>query len=820
MGKELSKKVKEITKAGFKIAKSYSDSKLRVDHIVLSILENDGNEVITNLKSLKLDIDKIYNEIVEFLTNNDIYPRVQTSKRLLPMTPELISVFNLIEEESNILNDDICDINHLMLAILRVQSKATSIMNKNKLTYKGYKMSLQKNQSMDENQYGDYEFQSQSDDSIKSDKKYQVLNNFSRDITKLVEEGKVDPVIGRKKEIERLAKILSRRTKSNPILIGNPGSGKSAIVEGLAQLIKEGKAPIPLLGKRIFSLDISALVAGTKYRGQFEERIKALLKEITSNKEVILFIDEIHTLVGAGGASGSMDAANILKPALARGEIQCIGATTLDEYREHIEKDGALTRRFLKLTIDEPSLEETKNILMNIKDRYEIHHNVTYTDEAIEECVNMAQRYFTERAQPDKSIDILDEAGASTRVCIEQPQEIIDLEAKKESIKKAKLLVVKNHQYEQAAKLRDEERDVDTELIGLKKDWIEKISKIKKTITPEIVAEVVSSMTGIPVSKLSKEENKRLKELNKLLTGKVIGQDDAVEKVVKAIQRNRLGIKDHNRPNSFIFLGNSGSGKTFLAKLLAEYVYGDIDAMIRIDMSEYMESFATSKLIGAPPGYIGYEKGGELTEAVRRKPYSVVLFDEIEKAHKDVFNLMLQLLDEGHLTDRNGRKVDFRNTLIIMTSNVGIKAANDFGGGVGLEVTKSSNIDKSEHIIKQSLKKTFSPEFLNRIDEIIMFKPLNEEALTKIVKLELEKLEKRLKDVKGWGIKLTSSALEFLVKNGYDDKLGARPLKRAIQKYVEDELCTLELDGEIKKGQTVLFNHTKNKDVLTTTIKD
>ena len=833
-GKELEPRLKVIMRNATKLANYYNDSKVRLEHILLAILDDGGNPVVEHFNQLNSnadELDELYDKISHHLTNNNIYPRVIGSgPKLLPLSSEVKAVFNVIYGESDDSGDLIITIHNLMLSILRTKSATTKILNNYNINYKLYKMSLDNKDTENENSYGkgyEYEGNDDSDDNVpkknkpKEKDKYQALNNFCRNISKAVEEGKIDPVIGRKKEIERVSKILSRRKKNNPILVGEPGVGKTAIVEGLAQLIKDGKAPIPLLGKKIFSLDLAALVAGTKYRGQFEERMKVIIKELSESTEVILFMDEIHTLVGAGGASGSMDAANILKPALARGELQCIGATTNDEYREHIEKDGALTRRFQKVVIEEPSVAETKTILHNIKERYEDHHNVTYTDEAIDECVNMADRYFPSKAQPDKSIDILDEVGASTNVDVKIPARITELEDKKTSLSVAKFAVVKKHDYEKAAKLRDEETLVVNELKGLKDAWIKKISDTKNIVTPELVAETVAMMTGIPVTKLSKQENKRLKDMDKTLIGSVIGQDKAVAKVVRAIQRNRLGIKEPNKPiGSFIFLGPTGVGKTHLAKVLAENVFGSEEAMIRIDMSEYMEKFATSKLIGSPPGYVGYEKGGKLTEAVRNKPYSVILFDEVEKAHPDVFNIMLQVLDEGHLTDSLGKKVDFKNTVIIMTSNIGIKTASDFSKGVGFET--KANIgqeeEKTKKIIEKALKKGFAPEFLNRIDETIMFDSLEKKSIDKIIKLDIKRLETRLLEVKNWDINITTSAVNYLAEVGYDKKYGARPLKRAIQKYVEDELCILELAGDLKEGDSITFTHTKDAEKLSVVV--
>ena len=655
--------------------------------------------------------------------------------------------------------------------------------------------------------------------SKKDASKTPVLDNFCRDISKVAKEGGLDSVVGRKSEIKRVSQILSRRKKNNPILIGDPGVGKTAIVEGLAMLIKEGKAPRILLDKKIFSLDLASIVAGTKYRGQFEERMKAILEELKDNKNIVLFIDEIHTIVGAGNASGTMDAANIFKPALARGEIQVIGATTLDEFRENIEKDGALTRRFQQVLVEQPTLEETKTILENIKGKYEDHHKVKYTDEAIEECVKLSDRYIMDRAMPDKAIDVLDEAGATTNINHEAPENIKKLEQKKNDIIEAKNKVVISQKYEEAAKLRDEEKNVNSELDIAKKEWMDSMDKTRTVVGVELVSEVVSMMSGIPLSKISAQETKRLMTMDKELTGKVIGQDDAVNKVVKAIKRNRLGIKDKTKPiGSFIFLGPTGVGKTYLAKLLTEQIFGDSDAIVRVDMSEYMEKHATSRLIGPPPGYVGYEEGGQLTEKVRRKPYSVILFDEIEKAHDDVFNLLLQLLDEGQLTDGLGRKVNFKNTLIILTSNVGVRELNSFGKDMGFKTNASvaNEEEKARSIIEKALKKKFKPEFLNRIDDTVIFNSLKKGDISKIIYNELEKLKSRVKEELNISLKVNKTAVDYVAEQGYDEAYGARPLNRAIQKHIEDPITDDILSGKYSEGDTIKISFDKkiNKIVL------
>jgi ATP-dependent Clp protease ATP-binding subunit ClpC len=668
----------------------------------------------------------------------------------------------------------------------------------------------------EENVFGE-EFGDKSKKTVKRGKasKTPVLDNFCADVTKAVEEGNVDPIIGREKEIKRVSQILSRRKKNNPVLIGEPGVGKTAIIEGLAQLIVDGKAPRMLLEKRIYSLDLASIVAGTKYRGQFEERMKAILDELKANKDVVLFIDELHTIVGAGNSSGSLDASNIFKPALARGEIQIIGATTLDEFRENVEKDGALTRRFQQVLVEEPTLDETIIMLKNIRGKYENHHKVTYTDEAIEECVKLSDRYITDRAMPDKAIDVLDEAGASTNIEVEIPEKVKTLEAKKAEIQTKKMDVVSKQKYEEAAKLRDEERKIDTDLAKAKEEWVKNLDEKRTIVDVDLISDVVSMMTGIPVNKISTQENKRLMNMDKELLGKVIGQDDAIVKVSKSIKRSRLGIKDKNKPSSFIFLGPTGVGKTHLSKVLAEYVYGDKDALIRVDMSEFMEKHSVSRLIGPPPGYVGYEEGGQLTEKVRRKPYSIILLDEIEKGHDDVFNLLLQVLDEGHLTDGLGRKINFKNTIIIMTSNVGVRELTSFGKNIGFETDAAivNEQEKARSIIEKALKKKFKPEFLNRIDETIIFNSLKPEDINVIIHNELDKLKARVKEI-GYEIKINKSAVDYVAKQGYDEAYGARPLTRAIQRYIEDPVTDEILNGNFKEGDTIKITYDKKEDKI------
>ncbi|HBG41227.1 ATP-dependent Clp protease ATP-binding subunit [Limibacterium fermenti] len=644
-----------------------------------------------------------------------------------------------------------------------------------------------------------------------------VLDNFGTDITRAAQENRLDPVVGREKEIERIAQILSRRKKNNPVLIGDPGVGKSAIVDGLALRIIQKKVSRALFDKRVIALDMASIVAGTKYRGQFEERIKAILNELSKNPNIILFIDEIHTIVGAGGAAGSLDAANMLKPALARGEIQCIGATTLDEYRKNIEKDGALERRFQKVIVDPTSAEETLQILHNIKERYEEHHNVRYTDEALEACVKLTDRYISDRNFPDKAIDALDEAGARVHISnIVIPKTIEDLEAELKQVEQQKTDAVKAQKYELAASYRDKQRQLLLALEAEEERWQKEIKEKPEIVDEEKVAEVVAMISGVPVQRIAQGEGQRLIEIKSDLKSQIIGQDEAVDKVVKAIQRNRVGLKDPNKPiGTFMFLGPTGVGKTYLAKKLAEYLFDSSENLIRIDMSEYMEKFNVSRLVGAPPGYVGYEEGGQLTEKVRRRPYSVVLLDEIEKAHPDVFNILLQILDEGHVTDSLGRKIDFKNTILIMTSNIGTRQLKDFGRGVGFNANKDqTDAEYSRGIIQKALNKAFAPEFLNRIDDIVMFDQLSKESIYKIIDLELKGLYKRIRDL-GYEVSITDEAKEFIALKGYDVQFGARPLKRAIQKYIEDEMAEMIIRTGIKEGETVVIDFDKESQQIT-----
>jgi ATP-dependent Clp protease ATP-binding subunit ClpC len=651
----------------------------------------------------------------------------------------------------------------------------------------------------------------------KGKSKTPVLDNFGRDLTKAAEEGKLDPIVGREKEIERVSQVLSRRKKNNPVLIGEPGVGKTAIAEGLALRIVQRKVSRVLFGKRVVSLDLASMVAGTKYRGQFEERMKALMMELEKADDVILFIDEIHTIVGAGGASGSLDASNMFKPALARGEIQCIGATTLDEYRQYIEKDGALERRFQMVLIQPASPDETIEILNNIKGKYEDHHAVNYSDDAIKACVDLSERYMSDRHLPDKAIDILDEAGARVHISnIHVPTEILELEAQIEGIKEEKNKVVKSQNFEEAAKLRDKEKKLLASLEKAKADWETRSKDERYSVTEDDIASVISMITGIPVKRMAEDESQRLLHMADTMKQRVVGQDKAIEKLTKTIQRTRAGFKEPNRPiGSFIFLGPTGVGKTELAKTLSEFLFDSDDALIRMDMSEYMEKFAVSRMVGAPPGYVGYEEGGLLTEKVRRKPYSVILFDEVEKAHPDVFNLLLQALDEGYMTDSTGRKIDFRNTVIIMTSNIGSRQLKDFGTGVGFGTnTKEANKEKeSKMVVEGQLKKFFSPEFLNRIDDIVIFESLSKEHIVHILDIRMRRMLRRIEDL-GYTIQITTKAKEFLAEKGFDADFGARPLQRALQKYLEEPLAEKVLEGTLKEGDKLKIDHKASSEVL------
>lgn len=828
MNREIIPKLKVIIGESVKGAREMSDVEVKPEHIISSIINDNNNACVEVFKTMGIDLIKLSDVMYFELTNNNLTPRVK--KISIPFSKEVKLIFGTVDSESEHVGDNHIDTTHVMMSILNPKNKMSiaKIFKKNYdvdynnfvKTVKDMKSEIERFRNSSDD---DYEFENSANESGK-DKKYKksapsktpVLDNFCTDITKLVDEGKIDPVIGRIKEIKRVVQILSRRKKNNPVLIGEAGTGKSSIAEGIALLIKSNSAPRNLINKKLYSIDLGGLVAGTKYRGQFEERIKAILDELKQNTNIILFIDELHTFVGAGNTSGSLDASNMFKPSLAKGEIQVIGATTLDEFREHIEKDAALARRFQQVLVEPTTVEETKVILHNIKDKYEKHHRVKYTDEAIDECVKMADRYITDRAMPDKAIDILDEAGASTNITHELPDNIKKLENKKEEILKRKLQVIQTQKYEEAAELRDEEKKMNESLTTAKKKWLESLDKNITTVDVDLINETISMMTGIPLNKISTQENKTLINLDKALIGKVIGQDDAVSKVVKAIKRNRVGIRNTNKPiGSFIFLGQSGVGKTLLTKMLAKEVFGDSDALIRVDMSEFMEKHSVSKLVGSPPGYVGYEKGGQLTEKIRRKPYSVILFDEIEKAHEDIFNILLQVLDEGHLTDGLGRKINFKNCLIILTSNVGAKELSNFSTPMGFQTESASvnNEERNKSIIDKALKKKFKPEFLNRLDEIIVFNKLKEEDIHKIVNNELNKLKSRIKEI-GYELKIQKSAIEFVAKNGYDEQYGARPLNRAIQRYIEDPIADEILNGKYNEGDTINITYDKLKNEI------
>lgn len=793
-------------------AKRLGNSKIYPEHLFLGLLRLSHGRALDVLMALGLDFYEVKDRIEEKLEKKR---EKIDSLTELDFTLAANSILKKVMEEALRLGDEQVDSEHVMLAILRNESGfVTQLFKSMGIDYDIFKEQLLKERMIMQSDYKENtdEEEETGDEEpmfnpyrqpLQGKNDTPVLDNFGIDITKAAEEGSLDPVVGRENEIERLAQILSRRKKNNPVLIGEPGVGKSAIAEGLAIRIIQKKVSRVLFGKRVVALDIAAIVAGTKYRGQFEERMKAILNELAQNKNVILFIDEIHTIVGAGGSGGNLDAANMLKPALARGEIQCIGATTLDEYRQNIEKDGALERRFQKVLVEPTSFEETVEILNNIKSRYEEHHNVRYTDAAIKACVKLTNRYISERALPDKAIDALDEAGSRAHITnIHVPRVIEELEASIESIKAKKKEAVKQQNFEVAAAFRDEERQQAALLEKEKEKWQKELNDNPVVVDEERVAEVVAMMTGVPVRRIAKTEGMKLLQMHDELAGSVIGQDEAIEKIVRAIHRNRAGLKDPNRPiGTFIFLGPTGVGKTQLAKVLAQYLFDSVESLIRIDMSEYMEKFAVSRLVGAPPGYVGYDEGGQLTEKVRRRPYAVVLLDEIEKAHPDVFNILLQLLDDGQLTDSLGRKVDFKNTIIIMTSNLGSRQLKDFGRGIGFGVgDRSKDNNYARGVVEKALKNTFAPEFLNRIDDVIVFNSLSKENIHKIIDIELAALIKRVKDL-GYSVHISEATKEFLTEKGYDPQFGARPLKRAIQKYLEDALAEVIIKGTVpEKG--------------------
>ena len=800
---------------------------LGVEHLLLGILREKEGLAVKILQEFHLDLEVLRKEIEKNVKSSNVKPQ---DIKNIPLVRQAEKVLKITYLESRLFKSFKVGTEHILLAILREKDNlATRILNKYGVIYENVKEELEEmieeqntpksefpgGISGDDSGSGESSFGSSSSSKSTNKSKTPVLDNFGRDLTAMAEQDKLDPIVGRHNEIERVSQILSRRKKNNPILIGEPGVGKSAIAEGLALRIVQRKVSRVLFGKRVISLDLASLVAGTKYRGQFEERMKAVMNELEKSREIILFIDEIHTIIGAGGASGSMDASNMFKPALARGEIQVIGATTLDEYRQYVEKDGALERRFQKVLIEPTNIEESIEILTNIKERYEDHHNVTFTDEALEACVKLTERYVSDRNLPDKAIDAMDEVGSRVHIKnINVPQEIKDLETKIEAVKEEKNKVIKSQQYEKAAELRDTEKKLQDQLESAQTKWEEEAKKNRITVTEAHVAEVVSMMTGIPLQKVSESESGKIVHLSDDIKGGVIGQDEAIAKVVKAIQRNRAGLKDPNKPiGSFFFLGPTGVGKTQLAKVLAKNLFDTEEALIRVDMSEYMEKFSVSRLVGAPPGYVGYEEGGQLTEKVRRKPYSIVLLDEIEKAHPDVFNLLLQVLDDGHMTDGLGRKIDFKNTIIIMTSNIGVRQLQDFGTGVGFG-TQAQQAQRDEAailIIQKALKKAFAPEFLNRIDDMIIFNSLKQEHIYQIIDIELSKLYGRINEL-GYQVEMSDKAKKYISDKGYDEKYGARPLNRAIQKYVEDPLAEEIINSKLKENDKILIDYDAKKD--------
>ncbi len=845
MDDNFSPRVKDVIAYSKEEALRLGHDFIGTEHLMLGLLRDGDGKAIEILNALEIDLGHLRRKVEILSPANPNTVTISNEKRNLHLTRQAERALKTTFLEAKLFQSSSINTAHLLLCILRNENDPTTkLLNKLKIDYDGVKDQFKYMIASDEDDFTDSPAaESFSDDDASGDEttrenpfsgggggtgktskksKTPVLDNFGRDLTALAEVDKLDPVVGREKEIERVSQILSRRKKNNPLLIGEPGVGKSAIAEGLALRIVQRKVSRILFDKRVVTLDLASLVAGTKYRGQFEERMKAVMNELEKNDDIILFIDEIHTIVGAGGATGSLDASNMFKPALARGEIQCIGATTLDEYRQYIEKDGALERRFQKVIVEPTTVVETIEILNNIKNKYEEHHNVVYTDEAIQACVKLTNRYMTDRFLPDKAIDALDEAGSRVHITnIDVPKQILELERKLEEVRENKNSVVKKQKYEEAAKLRDDEKNLEKELSVAQEKWEEESKKHKETVSEESVADVVSMMTGIPVNRIAQTESNKLVELPKKIKGKVIGQDEAVGKVVKAIQRNRAGLKDPNKPiGSFIFLGQTGVGKTQLAKVLARELFDNEDSLIRIDMSEYMEKFAISRLIGAPPGYVGYEEGGQLTEKVRRKPYAVILLDEVEKAHPDVFNMLLQVLDDGYLTDSLGRKIDFRNTIIIMTSNIGARKLKDFGQGVGFGTTaqKSQADDNARSVIENALKKAFAPEFLNRIDDVVIFNTLEREDIHKIIDIELEKLFDRIHGL-GYNLSLTDKAKDFIAEKGFDKQYGARPLNRAIQKYIEDALAEEIITSKLKEGDVITMDLDDKKNELIIEIK-
>ena len=844
MNNQFTPRVSDIITYSKEEAIRLKNSYIGPEHLLLGLLREGEGKAIEVLFNLQIDLKQLKIEIENKL--NDVQDNDLPFNENINFNDVASRILKLCILEARQMKCEAVDSEHILLAIMRQKNnKASLLLEEHEVTYEKIMETLTLQPDAPRAGLGFDEDEDEEDDrgmlqrpqnpqgqggnsqqtrttqQKKTANDTPILDNFGTDLTRAAEEGKLDPVVGREKEIERVAQILSRRKKNNPVLIGEPGVGKSAIVEGLALRIVEKKVSRILFNKRVMTLDMASVVAGTKYRGQFEERIRSIIKELQKNPDIILFIDEIHTLVGAGSAAGSMDAANMLKPALARGEIQCIGATTLDEYRKNIEKDGALERRFQKIIVEPTTPEETLQILRNIKDRYEDHHNVTYTDAALEACVKLADRYITDRFFPDKAIDALDEAGSRVHLInIAAPKEIEEQEKLIDEMKNRKNEAVRLQNFELAASYRDKEKELSAQLDIMKENWEKSLKENRETVDDEQIANVVSMMSGVPVQKMAQAEGVRLMGMKNDLMSKVIGQDKAIETLVKAIRRSRIGLKDPNRPiGTFMFLGPTGVGKTHLAKELAKFMFGSPDALIRVDMSEYMEKFTVSRLVGAPPGYVGYEEGGLLTEKVRRKPYSIVLLDEIEKAHPDVFNILLQVLDEGHLTDTNGRTVDFKNTIVIMTSNVGTRQLKDFGKGIGFTSGQTENMkDYSRGIITKALNKQFAPEFLNRLDEIINFDQLEMDSLIKIVDIELEGLYKRVKTI-GYKLVMDDEARKFIANKGYDIQYGARPLKRAIQTHVEDALAEVILGSEIQEGDTIRGTYDKEKDAIVMTVE-
>ena len=836
MDDNFSPRVKDVIAFSKEEALRLGHSFIGTEHLMLGILRDGGGKAIDIFNAVEVNLEELRRkvEILNPAALNDT--QLLNDKKNLHLTRQAERALKTTFLEAKLFQSELINTVHLLLCILRNENDPTTkLLTKLNVDYDVVKEQFKLMMANDTDNYQDIEATSFPDEKSNegedkenlftptSERKNQkksktpVLDNFGRDITVLAEQDKLDPVVGREKEIERVSQILSRRKKNNPLLIGEPGVGKSAIAEGLALRIIQKRVSRVLYNKRVVTLDLASLVAGTKYRGQFEERMKAVMNELEKNENIILFIDEIHTIVGAGGATGSLDASNMFKPALARGEIQCIGATTLDEYRQHIEKDGALERRFQKVLVEETSPEETLEILENIKEQYEIHHNVNYTHESLKACVDLTSRYMSDRFLPDKAIDALDEAGSRVNIKnMSVPKEIVDLEKQLEEVRESKNTVVKKQKYEEAAKLRDDEKRVERLLIEAQERWQEDSKLNRVTVNEDNIADVVSMMTNVPVNKIVKSEKNKLSKLSGLIGKKLIGQKDAIEKVVKAIQRNRAGLKAPDKPiGSFIFLGQTGVGKTQLAKILASEIFESEENLIRIDMSEYMEKFAVSRLVGAPPGYVGYEEGGQLSEKVRRRPYSVILLDEVEKAHPDIFNMLLQVLDDGFLTDSLGRKVDFQNTIIIMTSNIGARQVKDFGSGLGFETAsqkaQSSEIEKG--VIQKELKKTFSPEFLNRIDDIVIFNALEPKDIRLIVDIELVKLIERVQKL-SYEISVTDSAKDFIAEKGYDSKFGARPLNRAIQKHVEDLIAENVVNNTLKEQDKIIIDKNEKEDAL------